>query len=544
VIRSSHVRRLQSRLERTVGRYGEATEGRALTVAELRALRLPWFDVRDAAAAPALPEPAEADVAESGDVAEVLLFDEIGGSFGVDASALVEDIARIEAGTIRVRINSPGGSVFDALAIMNALNHHDARVQVFVDALAASAATIVAMAGDEIVMMPGSQMMIHDASATEDGNAQDMLKLATFLDRQSQNIADLYAARAGGEPGHWRALMLEETWLFADEAVTSGLADRVEPTPSKGSSEVESRALDLSAYGFRYAGREQAPAPRLEGERRVRSVLRGEYRSAATATREQSGRRFSGLTRVETRTEDDGSIRVTGHAALFDSPTWIGPDDTGFEEVIAAGAFTKTLRDGADVRFLFNHNPDLVLARTKSGTLQLRDDGRGLAVEAHLAPTTTGRDLAMLLDRGDVDEMSFGFIGIRSEWSRVQRDGRTVDRRTIAEARLLDVSGVTYPAYNDTDLARREAQLARELRSARIPQQQSSTPRPERTSTTDLAPPTGTPGELAGSNEVDERSMSGVDMLLRHAAGDHVGVPRARCTACAAPAPAEATPDA
>lgn len=184
----------------------------------------------------------------------------------------------------------------------------------------------------------------------------------------------------------------------------------------------------------------------------------------------QSGRRAVTLTGIEVRKRGDGGVVVRGHAAVFDSPTMIGPAVGGFEEVVAPGAFAKTLADGADVRFLFNHNPDLILARTKSGTLTLREDRVGLAVEAQLAPTSVGRDLAILLERGDVSQMSFGFRVVKDKWETVNRsDGAAVERRTVLEAQLLDVSGVTYPAYDETDLALREATLARELRDARNP---------------------------------------------------------------------------
>jgi HK97 family phage prohead protease len=543
-VTSRHVRRLEARLDRTAHRYADAAAGRPITVAELRATRLPWFELRDAA------DTAAADAAapvEDG-VTEVLIFDEIGGSFGVDASALVEGIALIDSPTIRVRINSPGGSVFDALAIMNALNHHDARVEVFVDALAASAATVVAMAGDEVVMMPGSQMMIHDASATHEGNAAEAAKLSTFLDRQSNNIAQLYAARAGGDVEQWRALMLEETWLFADEAVAAGLADRAEPAPQPAG---EARGFDLAGYGFRYAGRRAAPAPALELERRASTALTRHTAARGVEARrrpqEQTGRRFGDLTRVEVRTEDDGSIRVRGHAAVFDIPTMIGPPGVGFEEIIAPGAFTKTLRDGADVRFLFNHNPDLILARTKPGTLALTEDGRGLAVDAHLAPTSTGRDLAILLGRGDVSQMSFGFRAVKDRWTTERRDdGSTVERRTVLEAQLLDVSGVTYAAYDETDLAIREASLARELRS--VPTQKTPQPRPGRTAAAASEPAPATPqqyqqhGGSEPTGDVDERSLSPVDLMLRHAGGAHASSPRALCPACSSREPATATP--
>lgn len=266
----------------------------------------------------------------------------------------------------------------------------------------------------------------------------------------------------------------------------------------------------------------------------------------------QSGRRSVTLTGIEVRAAGDGGLEVRGHAALFDTPTMIGPPGVGFEEVIAPGAFKRTLSMGADVRFLFNHNPDLILARTKSGTLMLREDKVGLAVEARLAPTSVGRDLAILLERGDVSQMSFGFRVVEDKWETVKRsDGSPVERRTVLEAQLLDVSGVTYPAYDETDLALREATLARELRDARTrtPGDPAPATPPEQPNTeTDGPAPSGAesspdpaPATPAIEPEVEERSLPLHELLLRHASGAHRAAPRALCPACIRSHPAPAT---
>ncbi|MGV9779791.1 head maturation protease, ClpP-related, partial [Streptosporangium sp. NPDC003464] len=159
-----------------------------------------------------------------------------------------------------LRVNSPGGDVFDGIAIMNTLRSHPARVTTHVDSLAASIASVIAMAGDRIVMQPHSQMMIHDAAGMCIGNATDMHEMAAMLDRQSDNIAAVYAERAGGTVADWRERMRAETWLSAEEAVAAGLADEVAPRrdTDKDKAPVEN-AWDLSI--FRYAGREHAPAP-------------------------------------------------------------------------------------------------------------------------------------------------------------------------------------------------------------------------------------------------------------------------------------------
>src|SRR5450631_521032 len=160
---------------------------------------------------------------------------------------------------------------------------------------------------------------------------------------------------------------------------------------------------------------------------------------------------------VELRKDASGAtIGFAGHAAVFDQRTSIGnPLSWGFYEQIAPGAFTKTIQE-ADVRFLIDHDPSLLLARTKSGTLRLSEDKLGLAADADLAPTSYGRDLAVLLERGDVSQMSFGFQVVKDDWTVEQvetNDGNSVDVevRTIREAKLFDVSVVTFPAYEGTD---------------------------------------------------------------------------------------------
>lgn len=170
---------------------------------------------------------------DDADTTEVYLYDEIDayGWWGVSAEMFIDELNKINTGKISLRINSPGGDVFDAIAIYNALVSHPANVTVYVDSLAASAASVITCSGDKIVMMVGSQIMIHDAMGFGMGNAAELREYATFLDQQSDNIATIYAARAGGDAGEWRALMLKETWANAPEAVELGLADEVYVKP-------------------------------------------------------------------------------------------------------------------------------------------------------------------------------------------------------------------------------------------------------------------------------------------------------------------------
>lgn len=149
---------------------------------------------------------------------------------------------------------------------------------------------------------------------------------------------------------------------------------------------------------------------------------------------------------VEARAEG-GSMRLSGYAAVFHDSSVPLP----FKEKIAPGAFRKTLSETPDVRLLINHE-GLPLARTKNGTLKLEEDDRGLRFEADLADTQEGRDIYTLVERGDVDQMSFAFRVIRQKWN----DDRSV--RVLTEVSLADgdVSVVTYPAYPTTSVQARE----------------------------------------------------------------------------------------
>jgi len=186
------------------------------------------------------------------------LYDEI-GYWGITASDLVAELSALDVSAIDVHINSPGGEIFDGIAITNALRAHRATVTTYVDSLAASIASVIAMAGDRVVMAPNSQLMIHDGSGLCIGNAAEMREMADLLDRQSDNIAAVYAEKAGGDVADWRALMTAETWYTAEEAVAAGLADEVSPTRNPSSGNSPENSWDLSI--FRYASRAEAPAP-------------------------------------------------------------------------------------------------------------------------------------------------------------------------------------------------------------------------------------------------------------------------------------------
>ncbi|WP_424931901.1 head maturation protease, ClpP-related [Amaricoccus macauensis] len=162
--------------------------------------------------------------------AEVAIYDEI-GAYGVSAKGFLSELGALPDGTpIDLRLNSPGGSVFDAVAIHNALIRHEGTITVWIDGIAASAASYIAMAGDEIVMPENAFLMIHDPSGLVMGTADDMRSMAEALDKVKGSLVQGYAAKSGRPAEEIAALMAKETWFDAGDALAQGFADRlVEP---------------------------------------------------------------------------------------------------------------------------------------------------------------------------------------------------------------------------------------------------------------------------------------------------------------------------
>ena len=183
---------------------------------------------------------------DGGGITRVDVYDDIGQgdwfSEGVTAKSFAAQMATVK-GPLEVHINSGGGDVFDGVAIGNAIRQHKGQVTTIVDGIAASIASVIAQAGQDRVMQPGSMMMIHDASTLCWGDEAEMVKTAQVLGKNSDNIAAIYAERAGGNAAQWRDTMKQETWFTADEAVSAGLADRV----GDGDAELPA-GMDLAAF--------------------------------------------------------------------------------------------------------------------------------------------------------------------------------------------------------------------------------------------------------------------------------------------------------
>lgn len=190
---------------------------------------------------------------------KMLLYGEIG--WEVRASEFVPALDAVTDSHIDLHISSPGGDVFEALAIMNALKEHPATKTVYIDGLAASAASFIAVGiGGEVIIRPGAEMMIHNAQGGAWGDMNDMHAIIERLESASATIADIYAAKTGTDAAQWRDAMDAETWFSADEALAAGLVDRVEAA-GEGVDNRKLAGVSNTVRGGRYRRREDAPAP-------------------------------------------------------------------------------------------------------------------------------------------------------------------------------------------------------------------------------------------------------------------------------------------
>lgn len=169
-------------------------------------------------------------------VAEILIYDQIGESYWEETVAgkeFVQDLNELSNSVTQIdlRINSPGGSVFDGLIIYEALKRHKANVTAYVDGLAASIASVIIMAADEIVMGEGALIMIHKPMSGVYGNSDEMERMINVLDKIEDQMIGIYARRTGKGRAELSRMLTDETWLTSDEAITDGFADnKIEDT--------------------------------------------------------------------------------------------------------------------------------------------------------------------------------------------------------------------------------------------------------------------------------------------------------------------------
>ncbi len=182
--------------------------------------------------------------AKANDTAEVSIYDEI-GFWGVSAASFAQDLKNCgnNLKQINLHIHSPGGDVFDGIAIYNLLKNHPANVTVYIDGLAASMASVIAMAGNEVIMPENAMMMIHKPWGIQGGDAEDMRKYADLLDKVENTLIPAYANKTGKTPEELAEMLSAETWLNGKECVEQGFADKLaEPLVAMAS--IKSRKLE------------------------------------------------------------------------------------------------------------------------------------------------------------------------------------------------------------------------------------------------------------------------------------------------------------
>jgi ATP-dependent Clp endopeptidase proteolytic subunit ClpP len=171
------------------------------------------------------------EIKNKSEKAEIWIYEEIGGDFwgegGITAKSFQKELAEIKASQIDMHINSPGGLVFDGITIYNLLKNHPANITTYIDGLAASIASVIALAGNKVIMAENALFMAHTASGMVMGTADDMRDFAEKLDKVNGAIATTYITKTGKDESEIKAIMAAETWMTADEALEAGFIDEV-----------------------------------------------------------------------------------------------------------------------------------------------------------------------------------------------------------------------------------------------------------------------------------------------------------------------------
>lgn len=257
---------------------------------------------------------------------KVYIYDEI-GFWGVEASEFIKDLNALDAKKIDLHMSSPGGEIFDGIAIYNAIKQHSAEITVYVDGLAASAASFIAQGGDKLVMARNAQMMIHDGIAFGYGNAADHREIATLLDDISDNIADIYAQaakRRGNETTleQYRDLMREETWYNGKEALEAGLADEITDADEDEAKNALNK-WDLSFYN--HAGRDMAEPPSRVA---ARVLIANQAKEKEMAGKKSTPKNEGGTGPAEETETPPQETPTPGEAAPEETPDENTPEET------------------------------------------------------------------------------------------------------------------------------------------------------------------------------------------------------------------------
>lgn len=210
------------------------------------------------------------------DKAEVWLYDYIGEDFwtggGITAKNFQKELGDIKASQIDLHINSPGGEVFDGIAIYNLLKQHPATVTTYIDGLAASIASVIALAGDKIFMAENATFMIHNPRGMAIGEASDMRKTADVLDKIRGSMTKAYMEKSGKPEEEINALLDAESWMDADEAMAAGFVDEI--TEKMDLAACAKFIPAMAKMGFRHIPQSINGMKEKPSERELERVLR------------------------------------------------------------------------------------------------------------------------------------------------------------------------------------------------------------------------------------------------------------------------------
>lgn len=234
---------------------------------------------------------------------------------------IFRDELKQHAGDLTVVINSPGGDVFAGLAIYNALVNHNGNVTVRVDGLAASIASVIAMAGDKIIMSPGSMIMIHRPSVYAAGTVDDMEKAKDVLMKIEEGITPIYAKRTGLSDEKIAELLEAETWMLADKAVELGFADEVSEAPEKQKQDEDVQNAMGMNFAFSMSAVKQADAKPMQSlVEQIKAKAEAEAAKAAEPAEETT-------TESETKTDEPAAPEAVPEAEPTDEAEQSVPDE-------------------------------------------------------------------------------------------------------------------------------------------------------------------------------------------------------------------------
>jgi len=284
--------------------------------------------------------------------AEVVIYDEI-GAYGVSAKGFLAELGALpDATPLALRLNSPGGSVFDAVAIYNAIKRHSGTVTVWIDGIAASAASYIAMAGDEVVMPENAFLMIHDPAGMVMGTAVDMRAMAEALDKIKGSLLQGYAAKSGRSQEEIAPLMAAETWLDAKDALDLGFADRIaEPVRMAARFDVGRFRNAPPALVESSAEAQDATATDQQGEATTAEIAAElSDKGPGDGIEATAGSHAGGGAPAVPGPSSDPGVETLSAAETFDVDTVLHPDAAPAPEADCTVAAANGAADAASIR--------------------------------------------------------------------------------------------------------------------------------------------------------------------------------------------------